>query len=128
MTSKLGRPSFEPTERDIRTVQMMAAYGIPQAQIAAVVGVSVPTLAKHFQEVLAKSAIEANARVAGALFRMATTDHPKAVTAAIFWLKCRAGWTEGDPDAMGKKARAAEAAKTAGAGTEWGDDLRSSMN
>jgi len=30
--------------------------------------------------------------------------------------------------AKGKKAEAEQAAKTAGVGTEWGDDLRSSMN
>jgi hypothetical protein len=34
--------------------------------------------------------------VAGNLFRIATSEDPGAVTAAIFWLKTRAGWREAD--------------------------------
>ena len=32
--------------------------------------------------------------MAESLFRKATGDHRQAVTAAIFWLKTRAGWKE----------------------------------
>ena len=35
------------------------------------------------------------AKVAESLFRKATGDHRQSVTAAIFWLKTRAGWKEG---------------------------------
>ena len=37
---------------------------------------------------------KANARVAENLYRKATGDSREGVTAAIFWLKCRAGWKE----------------------------------
>ena len=46
----------------------------------------------------------------------------EAVTAAIFWLKVRAGWREpvGVREyPMGKKEARELAAKTAGVGTEW---------
>jgi hypothetical protein len=35
-----------------------------------------------------------NAAVAGNLYRIATSDKPGTVTAAIFWLKTRAGWRD----------------------------------
>ena len=37
---------------------------------------------------------KANAKVAENLFRKATGEGREAVTAAIFWLKARAGWKE----------------------------------
>ena len=49
--------------------------------------------------------VKANARVAENLYRKATGEGREAVTAAIFWLKTRARWTEtsvhehtGNPD------------------------------
>lgn len=145
-----GRPTFEPTAAQRRTVKAMAAYGIPHVAIAEVVGVSGPTLRKRFRLELDTAEAEANAKVAECLFRRATGDGPQSVTAAIFWLKCRAGWREFDvepskrdatleaarraatgkyavrptPPGLGKKARADWEAETAGEGTSWGDLLR----
>lgn len=118
-----GRPSFAPTEAHRRTVRAMAAYGVPQAEIAAVLDVAMPTLRKHFRLELDTAAAEANAKVAESLFRRATGDGPQSVTAAIFWLKCRAGWQEVEPR-EGKKEKAAKAAHTAGLGTHWGNLLQ----
>ena len=59
---------------------------------------------------------------AGNLDRIATGSGREAVTAAIFWLKVRAGWREpvGVREyPMGKKEARELAAKTAGVGTEW---------
>jgi len=145
-----GRPTFEPSAAQRRTVRAMAAYGIPHLAIAGVVGVSGPTLRKHFRIELDTAEAEANAKVAECLFRKATGEGPQSVTAAIFWLKCRAGWREFDveptrreatlaaahraatgkyairppPPGLGKKARADWEAQTAGEGTGWGDLLR----
>ena len=63
--------------------------------------------------------IIANTRVAQTLFQRATEGTGKeAVTACIFWLKCRAGWRDQPVDAtLGKKEQrqeAAEAASSAG--------------
>ncbi len=72
----------------------MAAYGIPQDEIARVVGITKPTLEKHYRPELDRAETEANAKVAESLFRKATGDGSQAVTAAIFWLKTRARWKE----------------------------------
>jgi hypothetical protein len=62
---------------------------------------------------------------------MATEGTGKeAVTACIFWLKCRAGWRDVSVD-PGKKEGQRLAATSAGRGTDWGDDLsppQSSLN
>lgn len=119
-----GRPEFEPTETQRAQVKAMAAYGVPQHDIATVIGISAPTLRKHFWHELETGGIEANAKVAQTLFRKAIEGNSKeSVTAAIFWLKCRAGWREADRREDGKKDEAAAAALTASQSGEWGDDL-----
>ena len=90
----MARPRYEPTEKDRAAVQMMAAYGIPQPDIAAVVGCDEKTLRKHFRQELDTAAAKANARVAERLYKTALSDGREGVTAAIFWLKTRAGWRE----------------------------------
>jgi hypothetical protein len=54
------------------------------------------TLNRHYRDELDVGLAEANTAVAGNLFCIATGDGPGAVTAAIFWLKTRAGWREAD--------------------------------
>jgi hypothetical protein len=116
-----GRPAFSPSEEQRRQVKAMAAYGVPQEDIATVLAIDAKTLRKHFWPDLQTGAIEANAKVAQSLFQRATTEKGSAgVTAAIFWLKVRAGWRE--PVAapkLGKKADRAQAAATAERGTTW---------
>ena len=90
----MARPEYQPTDKDKSAVQTMAAYGIPQPDIAAVVGCDEKTLRKHFRQELDTAATQANARVAAALFKKATSDAPSSVAAAIFWLKARAGWVD----------------------------------
>lgn len=87
----VGRPEFKVTPEGRRTVEAMASYGVPEKSIAAVLGCHEQTLRKHFPEELAVSHIKANAKVAETLFKQATGGN---ITAAIFWLKCRAGWKE----------------------------------
>ena len=86
-----GKPQFEPTEENRKTVKAMAGYGIPQEEIAAVIGCDPKTLRLHFREDLDTAATIANARVAQSLFNQATSGN---VSAAIFWAKVRMGWTE----------------------------------
>lgn len=114
-----GRPEFTPTEPQRAQVKAMAAYGVPQDDIATVIGCSSPTLRKHFWSELDTAAIEANAKVAQSLFRKAVEGTGKeAVTACIFWLKCRAGWRDVAIE-PGKKEQAETIARTAEHGTEW---------
>ena len=72
----------------------MAAFGVPELNIARVVGIDAKTLRKHYREELDTGQTKATAKVAESLFRKATTDGPQSVTAAIFWLKTRGGWRE----------------------------------
>ena len=119
-----GRPRYEASEEHRRVVRAMAAYGVPHVEIAASVGISAPTLRLYYAHELATSSAEANAKVAESLFRKALGSTPQAVTAAIFWLKCRAGWRERPEESeLGRKARAEAAARNAGVGTHWGDAL-----
>jgi hypothetical protein len=74
-----------------RQVEAMAAYGIPEINIAAVLGVDPKTLRKHYRDELDLGETKANAQVAGYLFNAAKTGN---VTAQIFWLKTRANWRE----------------------------------
>lgn len=95
---KGGRPSHAPSEKDRKTVESMASYGIKQDEIADVLGVDPKTLRTHYRKELDLSSTKANALVAQSLFAKATASQCSgpSVTAAIFWLKTRAGWKERD--------------------------------
>jgi hypothetical protein len=90
----MARPAHEPDERGRRQVGALAAYGIPEADIARVVGIDPKTLRKHYLDELDTGGIKATAKVAEFLFRKATTEGHQCVTAAIFWMKTRGGWRE----------------------------------
>lgn len=90
----MPRKPYEPTEAQRKQVLAMSAYGVPESDIALVVGIDAKTLRKHFRSELDRGHVEANAKVAESLFRKATSDGSQSVTAAIFWLKTRAGWKE----------------------------------
>ena len=88
---------FCPSDEQRRTVEAMVGYGIPQLDIARVVGIDDDTLRKHFREEIDTGAARANTRVAQYLFEQATGqrgDSSAAVTAAIFWSKTRMRWKE----------------------------------
>jgi DNA-binding transcriptional ArsR family regulator len=108
-----------PSDRTRATVEALAAYGIPEEHIAADIGVSPPTLRKHYRAELDTAATRANAKVGEFLFSMATgrngplardkdgsvirdangvpireADYRASTTAAIFWAKTRMLWRE----------------------------------
>jgi len=74
------------------TVKALTSYGVNQLDIAAYIGISDETLRKHYEKEIKKGAIEANAKVAAALFSKAVDQND--VTAQIFWLKTRGRWKE----------------------------------
>src|SRR5438105_14144627 len=98
----MARPVWTPTDPQRRQAETMAAYGIPEADIARVLGVSKPTLRKHCGTELDTGATRANSKVADFLFygicggtgKPAFKDERARVTAAIFWMKTRGGWSE----------------------------------
>ena len=91
----MARPRFQPTAEQRRTVEAMAAYGVPEEEIAKTIGddgIDPKTLRKYFRRELDVGATKANSAVAQSLYKMATSGkHPGA---SMFWLKCRAGWKE----------------------------------
>ena len=87
----MGRRAHKPDPAQRRQVEAMAAYGIPEIDIAPVLGIDPKTLRKHYREELDLGETKANAQVAGFLFNSARSGN---VTAQIFWLKTRARWHE----------------------------------
>lgn len=92
--NKGGRPAHEPTAETRKQVEAMAGYGIRADDIARSVGISQETLRKHYRDELDLGTVKANTAVAQSLYKKALGDGTSAVTAAIFWMKTRAGWKE----------------------------------
>ena len=90
----MARPAHQPDDMQRRQVEALAGYGVPEAEIAALVGVDAKTLRKHYRHELDHGHSKANAKVAENLYHMALGQGREAVTAAIFWLKARARWKE----------------------------------
>ena len=90
----MGRPPHEPTPMSRRNVEALAGYGVPEVDIAGVLGIDPKTLRRHYPTELKFGHVKANAKVAENLFRKATGEGREAVIAAIFWLKTRAQWKE----------------------------------
>ena len=91
----------QPSGKTRSEVAALASFGIPQQDIAKYIGISVPTLSKHYPEEIASSAIKANAEVGKYLFSLASgqalkagASHGDCKTAAMFWAKTRMGWRE----------------------------------
>jgi hypothetical protein len=89
-----GRPVHVPTAERRLNVEAMVGCGIPQADIAIVFDLDEKTLRKHYRNELDKGSIKANAHVASSLYKKALGPGKEGVTAAIFWLKTRAGWKD----------------------------------
>ena len=89
---KQGRPPFKPTDEQRERVIALSSNGLPHTQIAPLIGCSIPkTLRKHFRDELNIGKIQANAKVAGALYQSALDGNVKAQT---FWLKAVGSWQE----------------------------------
>ena len=96
-----GRPPFRPTDEQRKQVTTLAGLGLRHEEIALLVEnpttsapVALHTLRRHFARELETGALKANAKVAESLFKKATGDGTQAVTAGIWWTKCRMGWKE----------------------------------
>ncbi len=90
-----GRPPKIPTASQIRQVEEMAARGLTQEDMSAVLGVSVPTFRKYvprfFAAAIAKGKAVGKNTVGAALMRQIKRGN---VTAIIWYEKSRCGYTE----------------------------------
>jgi len=87
-------PAHKRTAERAAYVRSMTGFGAKADDISRVMKISGPTLRKYYRSELDTGAIEANAKVAEALFKKAIGNGPASVTACIFWLKTRAQWKE----------------------------------
>ena len=69
----------------------MVAYGFTQQQIAGVLGISHPTLRKHYADALENGKARVIERVAESLYDVAVAGD---VQAQKFFLSARGGWAE----------------------------------
>ncbi|MDQ1249751.1 MAG: hypothetical protein QG597_4127 [Actinomycetota bacterium] len=78
----MGRHAHHPDDRGQRQVEALSAYGVPERDIARVVGVDPKTLQKHYRDELDLGSTKATAKVAEFLFRKATPEGPRRVIEA----------------------------------------------
>ena len=83
--------THKPTDETRKTVSAMCAYGVPQEDIAAVVGCNHETLRKYYRDELDVSMAKANSKIAEKLYQKAMQGDTACM---IFWLKTRAKWAE----------------------------------
>lgn len=88
----MANKAHEPTEATRATVRALSGYvGLTQEAIGKYLGIDSKTLRKYYSEELEGATIDANRMVGEALFQQAINGN---IAAQIFWMKCRARWTE----------------------------------
>jgi hypothetical protein len=115
------KPRWKPDERQVKEMAMMAGYGSPLHEIAAIMGVCKETLEDALKRdsalrcALEKGRASTNRQVGLSLFRQAVGERHEIkdengniidvkyvrepnVAAAIFWAKTRMRWRETAPE------------------------------
>ena len=87
----LPRKAFGVNDAMRERVRYLAGVGVPQDDIAKILGCAPKTLRKRFRADLDRGVAEANATMCGFLFTAAKAGN---IPAIIFWLKTRAHWRE----------------------------------
>lgn len=124
----MARPEHKPTAATRRRVAISAGGGMPHEDIALALGITAPTLKKHYRDELSVGAATKRMDVLGALYVAATKK--KNTSAAKAYLEHtpqpagQGAKDEATPPApkgrpSGKKAIAQQDATTAQAGTGW---------
>ena len=97
----MSRKPFIVNDAMREKVRYLAGVGVPQDDIAKIIGCAPKTLRKRFRDELDRGVAEANATMAGYLFAAAKAGN---IAAIIFWLKTRARWREnGPPEETGER-------------------------
>jgi len=86
-----GRPPIGRSEEIAKAVQLHTLVGTPQPTLAKILGMSTETMTKYYREELDTAKAQANASIAGRLYKKAMDGD---TTAMIFWLKTQARWRE----------------------------------
>jgi DNA-binding CsgD family transcriptional regulator len=86
-----GRPEHLPTRSTRNRVEILVAGGQSQWQIAAVLGISVPTLVKHYSQELDDGRSRRDAQILEALFAKASAGNVSAIRTWLGRLRPGAG-------------------------------------
>lgn len=128
-----GRPEFKPTKAQRANVEIAAGGGMPHEEIALALGITRPTLRKHFEDELTRGAMVRRIDVHVATYDAATVKRNASAARQYLSGTPEAAAPAPDPvpagdgaaaPELGKKAAANEAAKTAADGTAWDAILR----
>lgn len=135
-----GRPAFEVTEKDRNKVKLLLAVGWQNTRVANALAISLATLKRHFRAELKVrdqmrdrlvarqieiAADQANAGNVAALKELGRMLEKQDLMVADRRMREAQGEVgpEEPVEKLGKKAAAKEAARTAGEGSDWGNDL-----
>lgn len=116
---KRGRPAFKPTDEQRETVRVLKALtALTEAEIAAHLGISTPTLKRHFSQELKQASAAVAADVAIARFAAAMSGKVSAQNKIFeqLGIDAPAAAGAGRERKLGKKEQAAEKAKAIGVG------------
>ena len=83
--------TFSATPEQRNQVEVLSGFGLPQHQIAVLLGCDPKTLRKYFEVELSVGDAKATAKIAQTLYNKAVVGDTASL---IFWLKARAGWRE----------------------------------
>lgn len=116
----MARPAFKPTAKQQKMVAVAAGAGMPHEDIAAALGITAPTLRKHFKQELKGGAAMKRIQVLTALHTSAIGGSASAARAYLQNAPADSAVGKQVPvGTEGKKAAANAAAETAAAGTDW---------
>jgi hypothetical protein len=90
--NKGGRPEFVATKEQRDIVQVMAGHNIHQDTIALALGITGPTLRKHFKTEISRAAAMVEATLASNQFNRAKANNAVGQRATEFILNTRFGW------------------------------------
>ena len=106
-------------------VEVLAGFAIPLDKIGDVIGISKPTLLKHYEREIQVGAAKVEATLVGNLLALAKGKDGTALKAIMFALNCRFGWSAYVPrpeteKPLGKKEMAEADARSAHEESDWG--------
>jgi hypothetical protein len=86
-------PAHQPTDENRRLIRTLSGIGVPQKMMAVQIGIDEKTLRKYYEDDIDVGQSKATSAIAKRLYDIAMSDSKEALTACIFWLKCRARWS-----------------------------------
>ena len=91
--AKRGRPPFQPDNQTRKQIELMAAIGVSQNEIARALGINPKTLRLHCRRELERGLVLAEVEQAGNILRVASGKGAPALKAIMFALQSRFGWS-----------------------------------